>query len=78
MASGRYHINPSGYRAVLNGPEALAACSRAASSVSGDGYVTDTLRGRNRVHARISVDKDLSWPERKRKIQALKAASPRI
>ena len=71
MANTGYHINPAGYRAVLNGPEAIAVCQSAAAAASGmvPNSTTDLQAGR-RVHADVKTNSE--------GLDALRTASPRI
>ena len=64
MASGRYVRNPSGYRAVLVGPESQEVCGGAAASgaatanaIAGahGSYVSVYRGGAYRVHYRVTT-----------------------
>lgn len=62
MARNGYRINPSGYREVLRGDDALHACEERASFLayfargqSGTSYAIDSVRGVNRIHTRVST-----------------------
>ena len=61
-SSGRFVRNPSGYRAVLNGPELFDACDGAAAGGASTAnamagahgnYTHDTRAGRYRIHSRV-------------------------
>lgn len=67
MANVGYRINPRGYREVLLGDDAKAACEERATFLSyfaarqsGTSYRIDSMRGVNRIHTRVSTvgDKD--------------------
>ncbi len=63
MARGNYFKpNGAGYLAVLNGPDARAACEGeaavlavSASYQSGIDYAIDSIRGLTRIHTRVST-----------------------
>lgn len=77
----RFKPNYTGYRAVMNGPDAMAACekkgyeiSASASAQSGMDYVVDSMRGLNRIHTRVSTDGTIQSYMRERVYGALSIA----
>lgn len=83
MSARKNRFVPSytGYREVMNGPDAMAACEKQAASLAGSAsaqsgmtYEIDSIRGLNRIHTRVSTDGTIQSYMRERHYGALSIA----
>lgn len=77
----RFVPSYTGYREVMNGPDAMRACEAQAASLaasasmqSGMTYTVDSMRGLNRIHTRVSTEPDIQSYMRERHYGALSIA----